>query len=284
MVKKNQHGQTLIIIVLMMVIALTVGLSVVSRTVINLKISKQTEESQRALQAAEAGIEQALKQDSAVVALPPGGGDFVLNNNASFNVNISQVTSTSLRLNGNLEVNQDKGVDVWLSDYPDFSMPQDVTVNIYWGIASQNNCVSPGNKNTVPALEIIILQDLASPNDVRKFVYDDTALCIPNRINGSTPAQAGGDVGSGTDTIALRYSTGNITINRGKIMKIIPLFNSAQIGVRVISGGLPSQGKEITSTGKSGDVTRKIKFFSPYPQIPVELFPYSIMAQGFTPI
>jgi len=61
MLKLNQKGQALLIVVLVMVVALTVGLSIASKTIISLRTSTEEANSQKALAAAEAGIEQALK-------------------------------------------------------------------------------------------------------------------------------------------------------------------------------------------------------------------------------
>ena len=60
----SRQGQMLLVVVLTMIVALTVGLSVVSRTITNLRISRQSEESQRAFQAAEAGIEKTIESGS----------------------------------------------------------------------------------------------------------------------------------------------------------------------------------------------------------------------------
>ncbi len=57
---KNQSGQALLLVLLSMAVALTLVLSVLSRTITDVKISSQDENSQRAFSAAEAGIEQAL--------------------------------------------------------------------------------------------------------------------------------------------------------------------------------------------------------------------------------
>lgn len=74
-----KSGQILILVLLIVVVSLAVGLSVASRNLTNLKISTQTQESQRAFSAAEGGVEDVLsrlntiKQDSQV--LNPGGLD-----------------------------------------------------------------------------------------------------------------------------------------------------------------------------------------------------------------
>ena len=53
-----QRGQALLLVILTMVITLTVGLSIASRNITNSRSSSEEESSQKALSAAEAGIEK----------------------------------------------------------------------------------------------------------------------------------------------------------------------------------------------------------------------------------
>src|SRR4030042_6419904 len=69
---KKRRGQVLVLILLIVVVALAVGLSVASRNITNLRTSTQTEHSQRALTAAEGGIEDILSRLSEVA--PVGAG------------------------------------------------------------------------------------------------------------------------------------------------------------------------------------------------------------------
>jgi len=59
--KKTQSGQALVIILLVMAVGLTIALSIISRSITDIRISQQEEESARAFFVAEAGIEEALK-------------------------------------------------------------------------------------------------------------------------------------------------------------------------------------------------------------------------------
>lgn len=63
----SQSGQAGIILVLITVVLVTISLSVASRSVTDISISKQEEETTRAYDAAEAGIEEALRQDIATL-------------------------------------------------------------------------------------------------------------------------------------------------------------------------------------------------------------------------
>lgn len=269
---RNERGQILLIVVLVIVVALTVGLSVVSRTITNLKISKENEESQRAFQAAEAGIERALNE---IDSLQSGGSTQStlfddLENNSSFTTDINLVSGTSFLLNGGEDVVQAVGADVWLSRYPNYTNTiASNTISIYWATSDQFRCASGGGTSTTPALEVLVLSDDISDPTLQKYVFDSCA-----RIPGSDSSpSAGGNI----DGVQFSYRE-TFTVTNGLIMKVIPIYNSGVIGIQS-SVALPSQGSLIESTGESGETVRKVVYFQSYPQIPVEIFPYSILSQ-----
>lgn len=161
----GSRGQVLLIVIITMIIALTAGLSIASRTITNLKLSKQNEDSQRAFQAATAGIERYIEN------LSPDGTPNNLSN-SSFKTNVVTVSDSKLALNNNALVDQDRGIDLWLSTYPKFTSPiSGSSVTIYWGTQDQlNNCNVP-NTHASPALEVLLLSNASTPT-LTKYVYD----------------------------------------------------------------------------------------------------------------
>jgi hypothetical protein len=63
MIRNSENGQVGLVVLLITVVMLTVGVSVASRSVSDLKLTRQEQESTRALDIAESGIEDALSQD-----------------------------------------------------------------------------------------------------------------------------------------------------------------------------------------------------------------------------
>src|SRR3972149_4690052 len=108
---ERQKGQVLLIVVLVMIVALTVGLSLISRSVTNLRTSTEEAESQKALAAAEAGIEQALKSGTAPA------GENLGSNKTTYSTNVTALSGTKFMVNGGNSVPRDDGADVWLSNY-----------------------------------------------------------------------------------------------------------------------------------------------------------------------
>src|SRR3989339_1593452 len=113
---ERQKGQVLLIVVLVMIVALTVGLSLISRSITNLRTSTQEAESQKALAAAEAGVEQALEK--ADTDTTPFTGSFESGSvYIQYSTDIEPIKGTEFLINGGNLISQDDGGDVWLSDY-----------------------------------------------------------------------------------------------------------------------------------------------------------------------
>lgn len=278
----GQKGQILLIVVLTMIVALTVGLSIAARVVTELKLSKQNEESQRAFQAAESGIQQTLiRQSSISIPIPLG-------NNASFSTTYTADTGTAIVMNNGLAVDQAVGADVWLSDYsPDpaliFKNPMGagnpVVITMYWGSPSQNSCSSSGGDSVAPAIEVVLLQGTAANPVIQKSIFESNGCTrISNAVEGIT--------GGGPFTLKnVRFlNSASLTFNgsalsNGLVMKVIPIFNSSIIGFQSAVVSFPPQGSVVTSTGTSGDTVRKVAYYQSYPQLPLEIFPYSLLSQ-----
>lgn len=276
--KKRQHGQILLIVVLTMVVALTIGLSVASRTISELRLSKQNEESQRAFQAAEAGIERTLENQGSIATAVD------LANQSSYTTSFATASGTTILLNNGLPVDQSIGADVWLSSYPDYSNPigggAPYTVNIYWGTSDQSSCGKGGGAATYPGLEIAVLEGGVSNNVLNptftKAIYEYSSC--NGRIGGTVTKGT-----SGTYTVQNQVFTNRVTlspsITNGYIMKIMPIFNSGVIAVESSSPAFPAQGAVIESTGTSGQTVRKVVYYRSFPQMPLEVFPYTILSQ-----
>ncbi|TAK53986.1 MAG: hypothetical protein EPO24_13700 [Bacteroidetes bacterium] len=266
---RDEHGQILLIVILTMIVALTVGLSIASRTITNLKISKQNEESNRAFQAAEAGIEKALRSGAT------SSQSNTLSNSSAFKTTIITAQGTAFVLNGGDSVDQDAGIDLWLSNYPNYSSQiAAANITVYWGTTGQNTCAKGSTTAIMPAIEILALTGATTSPTLTKKIYEATGSGCP-RIPGATTAAV---VGSQPIPGQNFNNSATISITNGIIMKIVPLFNSSVIGV-TSNVALPPQGSSIDSTGTSGDTVRRVIYNQSYPQVPLELFPYTLVSQ-----
>ena len=281
----NQSGQILLIVVLTMIVALTVGLSISSRIVTELKLSKQNEESQRAFQAAESGIQQTLERQSAVGTL---NSPISFDNNASFSTTYVTDSGTAIVMNNGLEVDQSSGGDVWLSDYSADSAQiyknpmgggNPVAITIYWGKTTQTLCSASTSDTVAPAIEVIVIKGpIAAPTVLRNVFEASGCSRISNAAAGTTtggPFTLKGTVFRNSANLTFNGSS----ISNPLIMKVIPIYNSSIVGFQTSGVNFPAQGSVVTSTGTSGDTVRKVVYYQSYPQLPLEVFPYSLLSQ-----
>lgn len=259
-------GQALLIVVLIMVVALTVTLSLVSRSIVNLKTSVDQTNSQQALAAAEAGIEQSIKNNASIAQQ-------TFSNNASFSTTYTQVAgNTSFLANGGNLVSKNEGAYIWLSRYDptgSWGNPKwtgDLT--IYWGDINTSD-------NLNAALEITVISG-ANPASaiIKRYALDPYGA----RGNNFLLVSAGGPFTVGSRTFKYRYVLNNANaISNGFLVRIIPIYYSTYIGIAG-STALPEQGNLITADGTKADTKRRITVFEGYPQLPVEFFPYSLLS------
>lgn len=254
----QQKGQALLIVILIMVVSLTIGLSVASRSIVNLRTSTEEENSQRAFSAAEAGVEKAIATGTGITAQDLG------NNAIIKEVDIGEVSGTEFVLNGGNNVEKDNGIDLGLSqDYPGYKTAQNISnLSIYWG-SQGDTCLNSA------AIELIALSGSSNSSRSTRYAYDPCS-----RGNNFSSADTGSYIISGK-TFKYRALIGNI--NNGLIARVVPLYANTPLGIT--SGtSLPLQGKVIQSTGQSGGTERKITYFKGYPQLPVEFFQYILFS------
>lgn len=115
--KKSQAGYALVAVMVILAAGLIIGIGAISRSVTDIKISSETEEAARAFSAAEAGIEEALKEaDLAGFSLSEeiGGVDVEVTTETinSFSAEVSRDETAEVNLsgfNGNIRVYLDSG-------------------------------------------------------------------------------------------------------------------------------------------------------------------------------
>jgi len=222
--KVLKQGQAALIVLLIVFVALGFGLSIISQSTTDVKISQQEEEASRAFNAAEAGIEEALKDITI--------GSFPLTVDDDIEVNYTVTDQTYLE--GVYEENE--SAEVTLGGVNN-------TLTINWVDSSSNdenpnNCtgVSAESGQTAASLLITVIDNA---NQISRVGLN---ACSLSGDNGMTDISAtGGDY--------LRSYGLDVTANDVKV-RIRPIYNRVSLRVSG-STPLPVQTHLIDSTAQT---------------------------------
>jgi hypothetical protein len=299
----NQKGQALLIILLLMSVILTIVLSVSSRSVTEITISKSEEDSVRALSAAEAGVEEVL------ISGTTSSG--TLTNDSSYSAEVRLLDSVTGEFVYPNSVRSGEPITFWFVSHNDAgdlictastcfqgdnSVALGSSVDVCWGEPGISSALEltfyydpdTTNKNWEPPQK-----DFSGVN-IKRFAYDDPASGKSNNFSSA-------EVGSSNCAITnnnFAFSTPRIDLSdvfspecnpdtdAGCIlMARIRLFyngiDKQPVGIIAEDSttGLPAQGALIDSTGEYFDATRKISVFRSYPS-PPGLFDSAVFSYG----
>lgn len=279
--EKYQRGQILIVTVFVLVVALTVGLSVVTRSITTIRTSAEEDNSQKAFSAAEAGIERALTSNAGTTLTGNLAGD-----NSSYSVQTSLLTGDEILANNGNFILKDDPVDIWLSDYStdptrSYLNPWPAAgsrvLSIYWVAPSNSDpngdCSTNNAENFGPsALDISAITGSKATPKIAHFAFDPcSSRAAVNKFSSVLP----GATVAGTRFLYRADITFN-SADPGLLIRILPLYSGTHIAIK--GTGLPSQGTIISSVGTNDGASRKIVSYQGYPKAPVELYPYSVFS------
>lgn len=267
--KNWDRGQVVLILVLLTVVGLTIGLSLISRTITDVRISSQIEQSSRAFSAAEAGIETALSSN---IAVGPTGTVNLSGATANYAVKtVGDNTDTLL-----LPLTQEGDTqNVWLIEHEDddslretgYSYSENQTLEICWGSQS----------NTNPAMLITLFYKENGQYKIAKKVYDSENRDNNFEVADNLGGYCGGDwpfrklIVAATDTDSATDDYGIASSSRLLLMRLQPIYNETSMAVKP-SAKLPPQGRVITSIGQTNtNIVRKIQVNQSYPVLPTLL-------------
>lgn len=223
--RRNQSGQVGIIIILIMVVLLTFGLSIASRSTREVALSQQEEESNRVFNAAEAGVERALATDLDFQGESLDSGDTIIpgtDSNLSYNIAKNRILESRL-IEGTTAMIQ----------------MQDVTntlpAHIYIDWARDSDCDA---ENKPASLLVSIYNTSASTSaQVRHYAY---AACDRND---DIPVGAAGQNGY--------FKRADVSTQAGdEFMRIKTVYNDTYLRVSG-SSTLPTQAYDIRSEATS---------------------------------
>lgn len=241
--QRNQRGQAGIVVLLLMVVLVTIALSIASRTVSDIRLSRQEEETTRAFDAAEAGIEEALRTGAS-------GTITVGDMTADFQVEQLNLVETVLDEGETLDIN----VNGFLG----------AAVNIFWGDPAESCTVDP-------VFASLVVTHITASNGVLRNPYSGIGC---DRGDGFSAAQA-------STNPDYRW-TRTEAVNAGDLqLRIRSLYAGTKILVRSADASpLPAQYVLIHSEAAgSGGETRAVEVTRTRP-FPPSIFDFAIFSKG----
>jgi Tfp pilus assembly protein PilX len=266
-------GQVLLITVLVLSIAITIALSLIGRSVTDVSMSRNLEESARAFGAAEAGIEEALRtKQGRINPLYAAGVGY-----QSDKINIGG--GTGLYTLPTIIVGQ--ADTIWLVSHDASEAIDDTnyysgTIDICW----------KGGPGQTPALEVAIYYRNGGSYFVTRGFYDPSDARWPVEDPTNSEQRCGGMTDVYRQSVTMSVVSGDVPM----FMRIRPYHGNATVSIAARSDSMPTQGFEYSSVGctqisetsggcTEGGVTRKIVVRRQYSG-PATIFDYSIYSQG----
>jgi type II secretory pathway pseudopilin PulG len=249
-----KKGQGLLIVVMLLATVLTVALTATYQSVTETQLSKLEEENQKALAAAEAGIEKALqsKQEGSFVSLGLSNLSGIDTSQSSVEISDQGSTTFVTPL-----LQKDEQYTFYLADYPNFNPDS------YW--SGQIN-IYFNTESACPSLE---LTQIKNDNSLVRNIVDPCGqITDPNTLRLGTTS---GPYSFGGFNFNYKLSS-NLSISNTKLLIVRVLFAPTRIGFQGTKN-FPLQGSTIISTAKTqAGVEKKVRLFQSYPQIPAEFF------------
>lgn len=234
----KEKGQTLVMIIILSVIALSVGVVVSNRFIKTLRDVSQSDNSSRARAVAEALVESLLVVPNDTL------GDYI-------NFGSCQ-TACTLELNGFL--GEAVKANATLSFAGASADPYEMT-----GKDSEVSQLMLGGYGTDSSVDVCWS---GSASMYASYIYDQSGVIATN-IYAYNPVSYDGYINNFSDAIALHGYPNCFTVPTPytpKVLRIKPINSDATI-IIVPAGGhsLPGQGILVTSTGKAGNAVKVVK-------------------------
>jgi len=298
LVVKRESGQALLLVLLVLSLVLTLVLSSVSRSVTDVEISTYEDNSIRAFDAAEAGIEKT------VVGEATSGITVSLDDNVTFTPQTTTSTGTANSYEYPLDLISGESAVISYIDYKKntngdyvFTCPSNncknnepAQIRVCWG--------KPGtasNSSNTPAIYLEFyyttdsvttskFEDMVNLSDIKVIASSadsHTTRTITNHFSAADTGSASPlpcTIPSSFSVLFQRSDAGSpldiVDSSGGSLLfvRITMLYNNIAQPLNIRSASpLPSQGTLISSIGQSADVYRKLVLFQGYPELPFEV-------------
>ncbi len=271
----RQQGQILLITLLVLTVATTIALSLIGRATIDLSMSNQLEESTRAFDAAEAGIEQALR-----TGIGTGGSPVTLASGVTYDVSVNTIGGAAGVFQMAHKTLQNTTETLWLVEHADTGLVDETafytanTIELCWS--------QPEGLADAAALGVTVLYKESTDGSyqVARVAVDPDAATRGNNFDdtGITTTGCGiGYYGKDIDFTALGI---NPSLDTLLALRIKPYYSDTTLAVDGGINEIPKQGNQIESVGSTGTgVSRKVVVYQQY-RAPLSIFDSVIYSES----
>ena len=247
----KHKGQVLLIAVMLLATVITVVMTIAFNSTTETQVIKLEEDSQKALAAAEAGIDAVIKQSV--------NSSVQINSLGQFNTQgitgEAQVTTVSKPTFISPLLQKDEQYTFYLSDYPTFANPPQPgdLLNLFF-VSEVGQC---------PSIEILVVTNTYTQE---RYAFNTCASTI---TNASTATNSTTEI----ENISFQWKT-QLSVTDGIVMFIKVYGDKTKLGFKFEPGRpLPSQGKLIESEARTtSGVVKRVQLFQSFPQIPSNFF------------
>lgn len=275
---EHERGQILLITLLVLTVATTIALSLIGRATIDLSMSNQLEESTRAFNAAEAGVEQALKSGLGT------NGPAVLTSGVTYDVTVNSIGGISGVYQLPHQTPEDVTETVWLVEHdPNTGLLDETpyytsaTIDVCWSIET---APSPAAGLVVG---VLYKEGTDGSYQMARAAIDSNAATNNNNFDSTGITGSGCGLGYYHKTVnfaSLGISTLGASADTLLALRIRPVYADATIALDGGVTGLPKQGNQIESVGATGTgVSRKVVVYQQY-RAPLSIFDSVIYSQS----
>jgi len=247
----KHKGQVLLIAVMLLATVITVVMTIAFNSTTETQVIKLEEDSQKALAAAEAGIDAVIKQSVSSSVQINSLGQF----NSQGITGEAQVATVSKPTFVSPLLQKDEQYMFYLSDYPTFANPPQLgdLLNLFF-VSEVGQC---------PSIEILIVTNTYAQE---RYAFNTCASTI---TNASTATNSTTEI----ENISFAWMV-QLPITNGIVMFTKIYGARTKLGFKFDTGSaLPAQGKLIESEARTtSGVVKRVQLFQSFPQIPSNFF------------
>lgn len=277
---KNESGQAILALILIMTVALAIGLSVVQKSLVDVSTSTKVEESSRAFSAAEGGIEKALqlKTNTSV--------DFDNSSNAKVTDSGLIPAIPTSGIQDPLEyppLAKEEVAHVWLANFDSTGNPptevyKQNSLDVYWGDPTVSD-------KAALELTVVYYDNTLSQYKSQKWYLDQILRDPDNKFDRTASCPPAG-IKPPSGVVAYQCKKNLPSLPSGlMLVRARLLYNSTSqpFAVQAVGTGaghyIPPQARIFISTGVSGETQRKVRVFQ-IPKVVPPYFDYAIFSLG----